>query len=62
MQDPNKDNDKVDIQQAAFEPWTSGYSAEIKDGPPSLYKFKINMNDLMDQVAKNNPNAGRNPH
>ena len=62
LQDPNHDNDKLDIQEA-FDARASGTSqyTEQQDGLPSLYKFKINMSDLMEQVAKNNPYAGRNP-
>jgi len=73
LQDPSRGDEKPDANnkasaelQRAFDARASGLSSNsnvIKPGSeaPSLYKFKINMGDLLEQVAKNDPNAGRNP-
>ena len=33
----------------------------MKQKVMSMYKFKINFSDLMEQIKKNDPNAGRHP-
>ena len=66
LQDPGRAEEKpasAELQRA-FDARASGLSSTAAlpgSEAPSLYKFKINMGDLLEQVAKNDPNAGRNP-
>lgn len=65
LQDPRRGDEKRErAELRRFDERVSGASGAPESSgseAPSLYKFKINMNDLLEQVAKNDPNAGRNP-
>ena len=53
----------ADADQKSFENNSefNKLSPEMKQKVMSMYKFKINFSDLMEQIKKNDPNAGRHP-